>query len=108
MSESSSQEKSDKDKVTPLRCLVGAFISGGLAGGLYLLTYSIAITFATKPITAKSQFAINIASAVRTLVVGMASLGTFIFAFVAFGLVLLAIQLTIQGIKQKLTSSSGN
>jgi len=41
-------------------------------------------------------------------VVGVASMATFIFGFVAIGLILLAIQLIIQGFqKEKLSSSDG-
>jgi enolase len=43
---------------------------------------------------------IRISSAVRTLVLGVASLATFVFAFVAFGLILLAIQLIVQAIEK--------
>lgn len=81
---------------TPLRCLLGSTISGALAWGLYLLTSSIALTFASKPVLSDKAIVMRIASAVRTLVLGVASLGTFIFAFVAIGLVLLAIQLVFQ------------
>ncbi len=89
-----------KAQVTPLRCLLGAVISGALGTGLYFLTYNIATTFATKPIVSDNQLVLRIASAVRTLVVGVASLGTFVFGFVTLGLILLALQLTIQGIKE--------
>jgi uncharacterized membrane protein (DUF373 family) len=89
-----------ENKITPLRCLLGSAISGALAFGLYGLTRAIAATFAAKPIASTNQIVINLSSAVRTLVVGVASLGTFIFAFVALGLVLLALQLSIQNWKQ--------
>ncbi|ACK72829.1 hypothetical protein PCC7424_4465 [Gloeothece citriformis PCC 7424] len=113
MSESKDQEKSEKtvpnvqkNEVTPQKCLLGAAMAGILGTGMYYLTYAIGTTFANKPITSSNQLVINISSAVRTLVVGVASLATFIFAFVSFGLVLLAIQLTLQGIKGRLKSSS--
>ena len=95
-------------KVTPLRCLIGSFLSGSLATAMYFLTYSIAHTFATKPVTSTNQLVIRISAAVRTLVVGVASLGTFIFGFVALGLVLLAIKLFIQSLKEKSTPSSNS
>ncbi|MEB3310677.1 MAG: DUF3082 domain-containing protein [Snowella sp.] len=88
--------ETDQKEVTPLRCLVGSTMSGALALGLYSLTSAIATTFATKPITSDNLLVIKIGSAVRTLVVGVASLATFIFSFVAIGLILLAIQLIIQ------------
>lgn len=89
--------ETDQKEVTPLRCLVGSSMSGALALGLYSLTSAIATTFATKPMTSDNLLVIKIGSAVRTLVVGVASLATFIFSFVAIGLILLAIQLVIQG-----------
>ncbi|MBE9242518.1 DUF3082 domain-containing protein [Synechocystis salina] len=81
---------------TPLRCLVGSGISASLAWGLYLLTSAIAVSFASKPMLSDKAIVHRIASAVRTLVLGLASMGTFIFAFVAIGLILLMIQLIVQ------------
>ncbi len=83
-------------KVTPLRCLIGSTISGSLAFGLYSLTLSIVQSFAAKPLTSNNALVLRIGSLVRTLVMGVASLGTFIFSFVAFGLILLAIQLLLK------------
>ncbi|NJK48566.1 DUF3082 domain-containing protein [Candidatus Gracilibacteria bacterium] len=100
--------ESNGQKATPLQCLIGSFLSGSLAMAMYFITYSIAHTFATKPVTSTNQLVIRISAAVRTLVVGVASLGTFIFGFVALGLVLLAIQLFIQSLKEKSTSSSNS
>lgn len=80
---------------TPLRCLTGALISGGLATALYSLTAAIAQTFATKPIHSNNVAVVNIASAVRTLVVGMSALATGIFGLVAIGLVALAVQVLL-------------
>jgi Protein of unknown function (DUF3082) len=99
--ESESSVGNERQKATPLKCFVGSGIASSLAIALYFLTASIAHTFATKPVTSTNQLVIRISSAVRTLVVGMASLGTFIFGFVALGLVLLAIQLTIQSFREK-------
>ena len=90
-----------KPPVTPLRCLLGATISGALAWGLYGLTAAIAIRFATKPMVSDNLFVQRIAAAVRTLVLGVASLGTFIFGFVALGLILLATQLLWQQLSAK-------
>lgn len=81
---------------TPSRCLTGAVMSGGLAYAMYSLMIAIATTFATKPIHSDNQIVLNIASAVRTLVVGVVALGTGIFGIVAIGLTALAIQLLIQ------------
>lgn len=85
----------------PLRCLSGALISGGLGFALYSLTASIAQTFATNPIHSANPTVVNIASAVRTLVVGITALGTGIFGLVAIGLVALAVQVFIQQIAKR-------
>lgn len=90
---------------TPLRCLTGALMAGGIAFALYSLTASIAYSFASKPIHSNNPAVVNIASAVRTLVVGIAALGTGIFGVVAVGLIALAIQLSIQQITKKSTLS---
>ncbi len=81
---------------TPLRCIVGSVISGGLATAMFMLTVSIAQTFAAKPIPSGNQLAINIAVAVRTLVVGMSTMGTAIFGVASLGLLALAVQLVIK------------
>lgn len=106
--QATSPTKTEKIETTPLRCLVGSVMAGSLATGLYTLTYAIASTFAKKPITSDNLLVIKIGAAVRTLVVGVASMATFIFGFVAIGLVLLAIQLIIQGFKkEKMTPTDG-
>ena len=86
----------DTPQTSPLRCLLGAVISSGLAYAAYSLTSSIAQTFAAKPVTSTNTIVVNISSAVRTLVVGSCALGTGVFGLVAFGLVALAIQLLIE------------
>ncbi len=81
---------------TPLRCLTGAVISGGMTYALYSLMIAIATTFAHKPIHSDNQLVVKLASAVRTLVVGVAALGTGIFGLVTLGLLALGGQLLIQ------------
>ncbi len=90
---------------TPLRCLTGALMAGGIAIASYSLTASIAFSFASKPIHSNNPAVANIAAAVRTLVVGIAALGTGIFGIVAVGLVALAIQLSFQQITKRSTGS---
>ena len=85
---------------TPLRCFSGALISGAIAAALYFLTLSIAQTFASKPLPSGSVTAANIAVAVRTLVVGMSTLATAIFAIATLGLVALGFQLLFKGSKK--------
>ncbi|ARV60510.1 hypothetical protein BZZ01_19415 [Nostocales cyanobacterium HT-58-2] len=86
---------------TPLRCLTGAIISGGLAYALYSLMIAIATTFAAKPIHSDNPMVVNLSSAVRTLVVGIIALGTGIFGIVAIGLLALAVQLLVQQLMKK-------
>ncbi|HIK32732.1 MAG TPA: DUF3082 domain-containing protein [Oscillatoriales cyanobacterium M4454_W2019_049] len=81
---------------TLLRSFSGAAIAGVLATGAYLLTRSIATTFAAKPIFSDNATAINISIAVRTLVVGICSLATFVFALAAIGLIAFGIQSVLQ------------
>ncbi|MUG94404.1 DUF3082 domain-containing protein [Scytonema sp. UIC 10036] len=81
---------------TPLRCIIGALISGALTYGLYSLMVGIVTTYANKPIASNSQLAANIASAVRTLVIGVTALGTGVFGIVTIGLLALAVQLVVQ------------
>jgi len=86
---------------SPLRCLVGSAISGTLGLGLYSLTVAIATSFANKPLVSDKEIVLRLSSLVSTLVVGVASLGTFIFFFVALGLILLALQLAFKDLQQK-------
>ncbi len=88
----------------PLQCLASALISSGFAIALYFLTSSIAQTFARKPLTSTNPIAQNISAAVRTLVVGVSTLATAIFGIVAVGLVALAIQVTIQQLRNRPSS----
>lgn len=81
---------------SPLRCVTGSIISGGMAYALYSLMIAIATNFAQKPIHSDNQLVIKITSAVRTLVVGIVALGSGVFAIVAIGLFALGIQLLFQ------------
>ncbi|WP_377474187.1 MAG: DUF3082 domain-containing protein [Microcoleus anatoxicus] len=88
---------------TVLRCLTGSLMAGGFATALYALTLSIAQTFANKPIHSDNVTVINIAAAVRTLVMGIVALGAGVFGFAAVGLMALALQLLIQKLVKKST-----
>jgi Protein of unknown function (DUF3082) len=79
---------------SPLKCLTGSLIAGGLSLALYAMTSKIAMTFATKPMIQKTTMANNIAAAVRTLVVGSTALGMAVCGIIAIGLIGLAIQVT--------------
>ncbi len=80
----------------PLKSLTGAMIAGTLAVVLFALTQAIATAFATSPLKTTNVIAINIASAVRTLVLGVSALGTAIFGIAAISLILLAIQVALK------------
>jgi formate/nitrite transporter FocA (FNT family) len=85
---------------TPMRCFIGALIAGTIATALYFLTHSIIQALGNTPLPTKSITAVNIAVAVRTLVVGVSTLATAVFAIAALGLIALGIQLIIQQPRQ--------
>ncbi|SRR5579883_1650254 len=87
----------------PLRSLIGSLISGGLGYLAYSLMIAIATSFATKPIHSDSVVVINIASAVRTLVVGVVALASGVFGIVAVGLLALTVQLFFQQLRKQKT-----
>jgi Protein of unknown function (DUF3082) len=91
-----SENQNTPSSTSPLRCLIGSFLAGGLAYGIFNLMNAIALSFARKPITTTNEIVFRITIAVRTLVVGMAALGTGIFGLVAVGLFGLMIQTLIQ------------
>ncbi len=64
-----------------------------LAVLLYRLTHSIAISFATHPTHSTTQMSQTISGAVRTLVIGLSTMATGIFAMATVGLVALGLQL---------------
>jgi hypothetical protein len=100
--DSSQQNKNSAGETppTPLRCFTGALISGAIAFLLYLLNQSIVQGLAAKPLPTANVTATNIAVAVRTLVVGLSTLATAIFAIATLGLIALGIQLLIQQLRQ--------
>jgi hypothetical protein len=81
---------------TPLRCLTGASIAGAIAFAMYRLTLAIANTFAAKPLSLTNPLAARIGALVRSIVVGISTMGTMVFGVVTLGLTALAIQLIIQ------------
>ena len=88
---------------SPVRCIGGSIVAGGIAIVLYRLTSAIAIAFATKPLHTDNFTTQRISAAVRTLIIGLSSLGTGIFALAAFGLFALGIQLLLQRPKKQST-----
>lgn len=95
------EAESSNPKVTPWRCLLGATVSGTIAVAIYWLMRAIATALTNHPITFTNPIAINLAIAVRTLIVGLTALGAGVFGFVALGLILLALQLIIQKLTRK-------
>ncbi|BAQ62313.1 hypothetical protein GM3708_2719 [Geminocystis sp. NIES-3708] len=105
MSDTEIKEKSttvnqeEQEKITPLRCFTGGSISGGLAIASYLLTKSVILTYSTMPIKFNNPMAIRIAATVRTLIMGITTMATFVFLMVTVGLVALGIKLMIEKMK---------
>lgn len=89
-------QSSESVPPTPVRCIGGSIVAAGIAVLLYMLTSSIAHTFAAKGIHSDNFTAQRIAAAVRTLVIGLSALGTGIFGLAAVGLLGLGVQLLVQ------------
>lgn len=97
MTESEQKDLQTEDKeITPLRCFTGGGISGALAVGAYLLTKSVIQTYMDLPITFDNPMTVRIASTVRTLMMGITTMATFVFVMVTVGLTALGIQLIIK------------
>ncbi len=84
-----STQESNKQEVTPLKCLLSSLFSGVMALGVYRLMTAIIETYSAKPVISDNIFVLKLTVAVRTLVIGIAALGTGVFGFVALGLFLL-------------------
>ncbi|WP_036487979.1 DUF3082 domain-containing protein [Myxosarcina sp. GI1] len=102
-----SSAESPEKKITLLRCWTASILSGGLATAIYFLMMSIVQTYANKPVTSANPVVVNLTVAVRTLVIGMAALGTGVFGIVALGLFLLGIQVAIQNLQRRFSKKSG-
>jgi len=77
---------------SPIRSLIGALISGGMATGLYFFSISVAHKLAAHPFTRAESLADRVGAAFRTILLAIGSGITMIFAVIAIGLVLLAIK----------------
>ena len=97
-------KQSDSREPGVLQCLMGSVTAGAIATALYFLTHSIAQTFANKPIHSTKVIVLKLAIAVRTLVVGVSTLGTFVFGLAALGLFALAIQILLKGTQKSANS----
>lgn len=104
MSESSKATTQSTATPGPLQCVLGSLVAGGIALVLYNMTQSIALSFANRPLQYHNVTTLNIAVAVRTLVVGLSALGTGIFGLAAAGLFGLGIQVLIRQTKPRSTT----
>ncbi len=95
--------ESVKKKVTPLSCIFASSFAGAIAVAIYFLMSSIIETYSDKPVVSDNIFVLKITVAVRTLVIGVAALGTGVFGLVAVGLFLLGIQVAIKDIRETMS-----
>ncbi len=85
---SDSNPKTDEPRKGPLSFLSGSITSLILAWLTFGLSKKMVIYFATHSSSFSSTIAQNIASAMKTLFIGMCFLATFSFAFIGLGLFL--------------------
>jgi hypothetical protein len=76
----------------PLNFLIGALTSGVLAWLALGLSRRVLAHYASHPPQYSSAIAQNIATAMKTLMVGMCFLATFSFAFIGLGLLLVFVR----------------
>ncbi len=86
---------------TPLRCLLGAAVSAALTFAMCSLTQAVASTFARTPIQTDNFTVYRISTAVRTLVIGMTTLGVWVFGIACLGLLGLMLQLLIRSLTKQ-------
>jgi Protein of unknown function (DUF3082) len=98
-SDGSPPPNSNATPPTPLRSLTGALMAAAMGLLLYRLTTSIIKSFADHPTVSHNTIVVNLSAAIRTLVVGLATMATGIFAFVTLGLIALAIQAVVQSLQ---------
>jgi hypothetical protein len=84
----------------PLSFLSGALTAGLLAWLCLGLSRRMALYYALHPPHYSSSIAQSIATALKTLLVGMAFLATFSFAFIALGLALVFLRSLLPGSAQ--------
>ena len=87
-------EKNPTEKTSkgPLSFLSGAITSSIFSWVCYLLSKNIVIYFSIHSQNYTSAFAESIASAFKTLIIGMSFLATFTFGFIGLGLTLVFIR----------------
>jgi len=100
ISHSSGQEKNKEDSRLskgPLSYLSGAITSGVFSWLCFGLSKKAVAYFMVHQPSYKSAIAQSIASAMKTLVIGMSFLATFTFAFIGLGLILVFLRDLISG-----------
>lgn len=90
---------------SPLRCWSGTMVAGGMSYVAFLLTQNVVASFASKPATG-NQLALQIASTVRTLVMGVFTMATGVFGVIAVGLFLLGVKSLLSDNEPPETSES--
>jgi len=82
----------DRPRKGPLSFLSGALTSGALAWLCLLLSRRVVAYYTLHPPHYEARVAQSIATALKTLIVGMCFLATFSFAFVGIGLLLVFVR----------------
>lgn len=100
-----STTETDTNPPSIFRCIIGSIVAATMAIASYFINSSIAQYFVDRPIHSSNYLVVNITAAVRTLIIGISTLATGVFSLIALGLLALAIQVTIQQLKQKFSSA---
>ncbi len=102
-----SQTSSQTDAINLFRCITNGLMYGGIAFVFYKFTHVVAEKFAHKPIQSENFTVIQMSTTVRTLVVGVLTMGTLLFSILCLGLIGLALYVSIQRL-MKLNAPSSN
>lgn len=88
MTEETQEPKPEETLPSPMRCWTGATVAGSMSFAAYLLTTKIIAHFSSNPPTG-NNLALRISVTVRTLITGVSTMATSVFALIAIGLLLL-------------------
>lgn len=89
-----SQTSQELAGLSPWRCWLGTGVAGGMAAVMYILTLTIAQSFAQHT-PGGNALSLQLAVTVRTAVIGIAALGTGVFALIALGLFFLGVKVAL-------------
>ena len=98
-------DSSQTPRKGPLSFLSGALTAGLLSWLCFGLSRKMALYYVLHPPHYSSSIAQSIATALKTLIVGMAFLATFSFAFIALGLTLVFVRSVVQTVTGSTTDS---